>query len=169
MPERLNGRDWKSRNGGNLVRGFESLPLRPVFWAWTRSFRGGRPGMRHLAAAARRTGETMAPQSLSSMWAGSVVARKSPRTAASPSGSSRLGKWAARGSVSKRLLRRRAVGGQSVGEGDCVIALAPDDQGRHAREQVEPVGGADSLAVDVDHGAERVQERGARAGLLERA
>jgi hypothetical protein len=24
----LNGRDWKSRNGGNLVRGFESLPLR---------------------------------------------------------------------------------------------------------------------------------------------
>ena len=28
MPERLNGRDWKSRNGGNLVRGFESLPLR---------------------------------------------------------------------------------------------------------------------------------------------
>ncbi len=29
VPERLNGRDWKSRNGGNLVRGFESLPLRP--------------------------------------------------------------------------------------------------------------------------------------------
>src|SRR5439155_1654802 len=28
VPERLNGRDWKSRNGGNLVRGFESLPLR---------------------------------------------------------------------------------------------------------------------------------------------
>src|ERR1035437_582683 len=27
-PERLNGRYWKSRNGGNLVRGFESLPLR---------------------------------------------------------------------------------------------------------------------------------------------
>ena len=24
----MNGRDWKSRNGGNLVRGFESLPLR---------------------------------------------------------------------------------------------------------------------------------------------
>jgi hypothetical protein len=28
VPERLNGRDWKSRNGGNFVRGFESLPLR---------------------------------------------------------------------------------------------------------------------------------------------
>jgi|HubBroStandDraft_6_1064221.scaffolds.fasta_scaffold552829_3 hypothetical protein len=28
VPERLNGRDWKSRNGGDLVRGFESLPLR---------------------------------------------------------------------------------------------------------------------------------------------
>jgi nucleotide-binding universal stress UspA family protein len=28
VPERLNGRDWKSRNGGYLVRGFESLPLR---------------------------------------------------------------------------------------------------------------------------------------------
>ena len=28
VPERLNGRDWKSRNGGNLVRGFESLSLR---------------------------------------------------------------------------------------------------------------------------------------------
>src|SRR5471030_2497839 len=28
VPERLNGRDWKSRDGGNLVRGFESLPLR---------------------------------------------------------------------------------------------------------------------------------------------
>src|SRR5580700_2718617 len=28
VPERLNGRDWKSRNGGYLVRGFESPPLR---------------------------------------------------------------------------------------------------------------------------------------------
>jgi hypothetical protein len=28
VPERLNGRDWKSRDGGNLVRGFESPPLR---------------------------------------------------------------------------------------------------------------------------------------------
>jgi hypothetical protein len=28
VPERLNGRDWKSRNGGNFVRGFESPPLR---------------------------------------------------------------------------------------------------------------------------------------------
>ena len=28
VPERLNGRDWKSRNGGDLVRGFESPPLR---------------------------------------------------------------------------------------------------------------------------------------------
>jgi hypothetical protein len=28
VPERLNGRDWKSRDGGNFVRGFESLPLR---------------------------------------------------------------------------------------------------------------------------------------------
>jgi hypothetical protein len=31
VPERLNGRDWKSRNGGNLVRGFESPPLRRFF------------------------------------------------------------------------------------------------------------------------------------------
>ncbi len=30
VPERLNGRDWKSRDGGYLVRGFESLPLRSV-------------------------------------------------------------------------------------------------------------------------------------------
>ena len=29
VPERLNGHDWKSCDGGNLVRGFESLPLRP--------------------------------------------------------------------------------------------------------------------------------------------
>ena len=29
VPEWLNGRDWKSRNGGYLVRGFESPPLRP--------------------------------------------------------------------------------------------------------------------------------------------
>ena len=28
MPERLNGHDWKSCDGGKLVRGFESLPLR---------------------------------------------------------------------------------------------------------------------------------------------
>jgi hypothetical protein len=28
VPEWLNGHDWKSCNGGNSVRGFESLPLR---------------------------------------------------------------------------------------------------------------------------------------------
>ena len=28
VPERLNGHDWKSCDGVNLVRGFESLPLR---------------------------------------------------------------------------------------------------------------------------------------------
>lgn len=28
VPERLNGHDWKSCDGGNFVRGFESLPLR---------------------------------------------------------------------------------------------------------------------------------------------
>ena len=29
MPERLNGHDWKSCDGRKLVRGFESLSLRP--------------------------------------------------------------------------------------------------------------------------------------------
>ncbi len=37
VPERLNGRDWKSRNGGNLVRGFESPPLRPLRYSRLRA------------------------------------------------------------------------------------------------------------------------------------
>src|SRR5581483_5855942 len=38
VPERLNGRDWKSRNGGNFVRGFESLPLRSPDTLQTQGF-----------------------------------------------------------------------------------------------------------------------------------
>ncbi len=50
---------------------------------------------------------------------------------------------------------------------DRAVALAPDDQGRHVAEQVEPVGGADVLAVDVDDRAQGLQERPPRARLLQ--
>src|SRR5258708_3524058 len=39
------------------------------------------------------------------------------------------------------------------------IPLAPDDQGWHLSRQVEAVAGVDTLTRDVDHRAERVQER----------
>jgi hypothetical protein len=49
VPERLNGRDWKSRNGGNFVRGFESLPLRTQQIRSFRSFDMREPGDAALA------------------------------------------------------------------------------------------------------------------------
>src|SRR2546421_4906 len=59
--------------------------------------------------------------------------------------------------------------GGAVGGRDRVVALAPDDQRRHAREQVQAVGGADALAARVDDRAQRVHERPPRPWLLERA
>src|ERR1039458_4882433 len=40
-PERLNGRDWKSRNGVDLVRGFESPPLRHLIDVRTLASKNG--------------------------------------------------------------------------------------------------------------------------------
>ena len=53
-------------------------------------------------------------------------------------------------------------------ERDRVVALAPDDHRRHALQQIQAVGGADPLPVHVDHRAQRLQERLARVGVLER-
>src|SRR4029453_19495786 len=48
------------------------------------------------------------------------------------------------------------------------IVLSPDDQRRQLRGQIEPVGGADTLATQVDDAPHGVQERLAGVGLLER-
>ena len=91
--------------------------------------------------------------------AGSVVAMKSASTSARPSGSSRWGKWAARGSVSKRLpgiaswAARPCASGIVRSRSPQTISVGMSPQ------QVEAVAGADALAVRVDHRAQRLQER----------
>ena len=65
--------------------------------------------------------------------------------------------------------RRRAVGGRPWASG-IVWSRSPHTiRVGMSGEQVQPIGGADALALEVDDRAERVQERLARAGLLERA
>ena len=99
----------------------------------------------------------------------SVVSMKSARTAARPSGSSRWGKWAARGRVSKRLCGIASCARAAVLERDRLVALAPDDQGRHRAQQVEAVDRAHPLPARVDHRAQRLQESLPGLGALERA
>ena len=62
----------------------------------------------------------------------------------------------------------RLVGVQPVLDGDGVVALAPNDQGGHGVEQVEPVACADALPLAVDHRAQGVEEGLAGPGALER-
>ena len=50
---------------------------------------------------------------------------------------------------------------------DRVVPLAPDDQSGQLPEQVEAVHGADVLAANVDHRAQRLQEGPPGGGLLE--
>ena len=82
------------------------------------------------AAGARRSRRpSRRPRSAQARWsAGSRAAHR-----ARPSGSSRWGKWAARGRVSKRLPGIASWACAAVRERDRVVALAPDDQGRHRR------------------------------------
>src|SRR6266511_4811041 len=61
--------------------------------------------------------------------------------------------------------RDRLVGAATVGEGDRVVALTPDDQGRKPVQEVEPVASADVLAATVDHRAQRLEEGAAGACL----
>ena len=63
----------------------------------------------------------------------------------------------------------RPVRFTAVLDRDGVVAPTPDDQRRHRVEQVQPVEGTHSLAAPVDYGAQALDERLARAGLLERA
>ena len=62
----------------------------------------------------------------------------------------------------------RRVGRLAVVDGDDRVAFPPHDQARHQRRQPEPVVRADPLAARVDHRAHRVQERLARAPVVER-
>ena len=66
-------------------------------------------------------------------------------------------------------VRDQLVGVAAVGDRDRAVALAPDDQRRHRPQQIQAVERRDLLAVDVDHRAQRLQERLARARILERA
>src|SRR5881394_943640 len=65
-------------------------------------------------------------------------------------------------------VRDRLMGGAAVLDRDRAVALAPDDQRRHIAEQIEPVGSAYMLAVDVDHRTQRLQEGSPRTRLLQR-
>ena len=62
----------------------------------------------------------------------------------------------------------RAVRRDAVLDRDRAVAFAPGDQRRHVAQEVEAVGGADALAVAVDDRAQRLHERLALAGALER-
>ena len=64
--------------------------------------------------------------------------------------------------------RHRRVRGGAVRDGDDRVALAPHDQRRQPRGQREPVVRAHALATGLDHRAHRVQERLARARVVER-
>ena len=93
----------------------------------------------------------------------------SSRASASPSGSSRLGKWAAFGRVTKRLFGIRSWAARPCLIG-MVLSRSPQTISvGSSPEQVEPVNGADVLAAHVDHRAQRLQEGAARRSLLERA
>ena len=131
---------------------------------------GGTLGRAQVPRADGPRRDQLGPVLLVERRAGSVAAMKSservrraprdPRgggsgrpSAASRSGESGIAAWA-RAAVLDR---------------DRAVALAPDDQRRDGPEQVEAVDGADALAVDVDHRAQRLEERLAAAGALERA
>ena len=76
--------------------------------------------------------------------------------------------WPARSKTTKLAVRHRLVGGDAVLDRDDRVALAPHDQRREQRGEGEPAVRADALAAGLDHGPHRVQERLARAGVVER-
>ena len=80
-----------------------------------------------------------------------------------------MGKVGRTGNRRERAPGNRRMGEAAVLDRDRVVALAPDDQGGHRLEQVEAVGRADALPVNVDHRAQRLQEGGPGASILERA
>ena len=67
-------------------------------------------------------------------------------------------KWPAPSTISRRLPGHELVGDVGVAHGDDLVAVAPDDHRGHLVGEVEAVAGADALAGDVDHGADRVDE-----------
>ena len=102
------------------------------------------------------------------MWAGEVVARKSREDVGQPIRVFQVGEVGGAGQRLEAAVGDRLLGLAAVRERDGAVALAPDDQRRHLLQQVEAVSGADLLALDVDHRAQRLQEGAARAGLLQR-
>ena len=62
----------------------------------------------------------------------------------------------------------RLVGGVAVADRDDRVVLAPHDQRRQQGGEAEPVLRADALAAGLDHGPHGVQERLARARVVER-
>src|SRR3954468_20837229 len=70
--------------------------------------------------------------------------------------------------LDEAAVRHRRVRGTAVLDRDRAVALAPGDQGRYGVEQVQAVGRADALAAGIDHRAEGVHERLARARAAER-
>src|ERR1700689_3724187 len=82
VPERLNGRDWKSRDGGNLVRGFESLPLRSRAGPAAASARRRLSERYHAAAAGdERAVANPHNDAVASVVGAADRARVNPRTA----------------------------------------------------------------------------------------
>jgi hypothetical protein len=58
--------------------------------------------------------------------------------------------------------------GSRVVDGDDRVIGAPDEERGHPLRQIQAVGCADALALEIDDGAQRVQERLARVAVGER-
>ena len=126
--------------------------------------------MRRARCRPRTSLEAMSSdQSSSERTNGFVSASQRPRTSARPAGSSRFGKCAARGSVSMRECGISACASMPCWIGIVRSLLAPDDQRLDRAQEIQAVDRRDLLAVDVDHRAERLEERLARARILKRA
>ena len=75
---------------------------------------------------------------------------------------SQWGKWPTPSKISSRLPGIAACVAWACRTGMMRVVVAPHDQRRHGRRQIELVGGADTLARLVDDRAQRLEEGGAR-------
>ena len=99
---------------------------------------------------------------------GRVVRTKSSRARRSAPGRRGTGSAPLPGRPRGGFPRSSAWASMRVAHGNQRVVLAPDDERRQLRGQVEPVGGAHALAAQVDDPPHRVQERPPGLGLLER-
>ena len=112
----------------------------------------------------------IAPQSASSITPGSVLSMNSLQHGRERVRVLEVGEVGCAGQRLEAAVRGRARARARPCSSGIVWSRSPQTiRVGIALEQVEAVLGADALAVDVDHRAQRLQERLARAGILQRA